>query len=73
MKVLALAKTSGFFFFLYGNASWYRDLQAKMADEDLSLNEDQLLDNLDDNNGDLLNEVRNIFTNLQFPSNNKQF
>lgn len=28
-----------------------------MADEDLSLNEDQLLDNLDDNNGDLLNEV----------------
>lgn len=29
-----------------------------MADEDLSLNEDQLLDNLDDNNGDLLNEVR---------------
>lgn len=29
-----------------------------MADEDLSLNEDQLLDNLDDANGDLLNEVR---------------
>jgi hypothetical protein len=29
----------------------------KMADEDLSLNEDQLLDNLDDANGDLLNEV----------------
>jgi hypothetical protein len=28
-----------------------------MADEDLSLNEDQLLDNLDDANGDLLNEV----------------
>jgi len=27
-----------------------------MADEDLSLNEDQLLDNLDDANGDLLNE-----------------
>lgn len=32
-------------------------LQAKMADEDLSLNEDQLLDNLDDANGDLLNDV----------------
>lgn len=33
-----------------------------MADEDISLNEDQLLDNLDDgNNGDseFLNEVRN--------------
>lgn len=30
-----------------------------MADEDLSLNEDQLLDNLDDANGDLLNEVLN--------------
>lgn len=29
-----------------------------MADEDLSLNEDQLLDNLDDANGDLLNEVK---------------
>lgn len=29
-----------------------------MADEDISLNEDQLLDNLDDPNGDLLNEVR---------------
>lgn len=28
-----------------------------MADEDLSLNEDQLLDNLDDANGDLLNDV----------------
>lgn len=28
-----------------------------MADEDLSLNEDQLLDNLDDANGDLLTEV----------------
>lgn len=30
-----------------------------MADEDLTLNEDQLLDNLDDTNGDveLLNEV----------------
>lgn len=31
-----------------------------MADEDISLNEDQLLDNLDDANGDLLTEV-NIF------------
>lgn len=31
-----------------------------MADEDLSLNEDQLLDNLDDANGDLLNEVIKI-------------
>lgn len=31
-----------------------------MADEDLSLNEDQLLDSLDDANGDseLMNEVR---------------
>jgi hypothetical protein len=31
-----------------------------MADEDLTLNEDQLLDNLDDANGDndLLGEVR---------------
>lgn len=28
-----------------------------MADEDISLNEDQLLDNLDDANGDMLNEV----------------
>jgi hypothetical protein len=28
-----------------------------MADEDLSLNEDQLLDNLDDANGDLITEV----------------
>ena len=28
-----------------------------MADEDISLNEDQLLDNLDDANGDLLTEV----------------
>lgn len=28
-----------------------------MADEDISLNEDQLLDNLDDANGDLLAEV----------------
>lgn len=27
--------------------------QTTMADEDLSLNEDQLLDNLDDANGDL--------------------
>lgn len=32
-----------------------------MADEDLSLNEDQLLDNLDDANGDLLNEVKFFF------------
>lgn len=31
--------------------------QATMADEDISLNEDQLLDNLDDANGDLLTEV----------------
>lgn len=31
-----------------------------MADEDLSLNEDQLLENLDDQNGDgeMLNEVK---------------
>lgn len=32
-----------------------------MADEDISLNEDQILDNLDDN-GEMLNEVsENIF------------
>lgn len=31
-----------------------------MADEDISLNEDQLLDNLDDANGDLLNEVSEL-------------
>jgi hypothetical protein len=34
-----------------------------MADEDLSLNEDQLLDNLDDANGDLLNEVSFLLFN----------
>lgn len=34
--------------------------QAIMADEDLSLNEDQLLDNLDDANN-LLNEVKIIY------------
>lgn len=28
-----------------------------MADEDISLNEDQILDNLDDTNGEMLNEV----------------
>jgi phenylalanyl-tRNA synthetase beta subunit len=39
-----------------------------MADEDLSLNEDQLLDNLDDANGDLLTEV-SIFS---FFSDNKK-
>ena len=42
-------------------------LQIKMADEDLSLNEDQLLDSLDDANGDseLMTEVslpRNLTT-----------
>lgn len=35
-----------------------------MADEDLSLNEDQLLDNLDDANGDLLNDVSIEINNL---------
>lgn len=36
-----------------------------MADEDLSLNEDQLLDSLDDANGDseLMNEVRSQHVN----------
>lgn len=28
-----------------------------MADEDISLNEDQILDGLDDTNGEMLNEV----------------
>lgn len=31
-----------------------------MADEDISLNEDQILDNLDDTNGEMLNEVSMI-------------
>lgn len=35
----------------------YFSYRQKMADEDISLNEDQLLDNLDDANGDLLTEV----------------
>lgn len=37
-----------------------------MMDEDITLNEDQLLDNLDDTNGEaeLLNEVGNIFWRL---------
>ena len=37
----------------------FLSLNFKMADEDLNLNEDQLLDNLEDVNGenDLLNEV----------------
>lgn len=37
-----------------------KEPKTKMADEDLSLNEDQLLDNLDDANGDgdlLISEV----------------
>lgn len=38
-------------------SSFFMFSQATMADEDISLNEDQLLDNLDDANGDLLNEV----------------
>lgn len=40
-----------------------------MADEDISLTEDQLLDNLDDtNNGDaeFLNEVNQLFYNFPF-------
>lgn len=30
-----------------------------MADEDISLNEDQILDHLEDTNGEMLNEVSN--------------
>lgn len=57
--------TSGFlknFFFFHPSSDIVilLRLQATMADEDISLNEDQLLDNLDDANGDLLNEVNSF-------------
>lgn len=51
-----------------------------MADEDISLTEDQLLENLDDgNNGDseFLNEVRQfefiLYKNMQFMLNDDTF